>query len=178
MLFSATRFTGIDKPHANKIKKSVSASFWMFPCSKSYSVTPAVDDGLVLEVTQPCHYQKTGPVGIMQWPRSLLTSRQIHFVIHYIKFLFLELAIVHCSGYTSPMYNFKSPYFKHLWAKNIFSHSSGVKIICLESFSQMSISIFVLCWTRSNKSTMGFIHKNAQSWFSLSKMWDLYAFML
>ena len=74
---------------------------------------------------------------------------------------------------------FKWPYFKHLWAKNIFSHSSCVKIICLESFSQMSISIFVLCWTGSNKSTMGFIHKNATILiFVLSKMWDLYAFML
>ena len=63
-----------------------------------------------------------------------------------------------------------------MWAKNIFFHSSCVKIICLESFSQMSISIFVLCWTGSNKSTMGFIHKNATILiFVLSKMWDLYA---
>ena len=144
----------------------------MFPCSKSYSITPAVDDGPVQEVTQPCHYQKTGPVCVMQWPCSLLTSRQIHFVfITYSSSSWnWPLSTAAVTGHLCPII-FKWPYFKHLWAKNIFSQSSRVKIICLESFSQMSISIFVLCWTVSNKSTMGFIHKNATILiFLLSKM--------
>ena len=102
----------------------------------------------------------------MEWPSSLLTSQQIHFVfITYSSSSWnWPLSTAAVTGHLCPII-FKWLYFKHLWAKNIFSHSSRVKIICLESFSQMSISIFVLCWTVSNKSTMGFIHKNAQSWF-------------
>ena len=49
-----------------------------------YLVTPVVDDGPVQEDPQPCLYPKTGPEGTMQWPSSLLNSRQIHFAVHYI----------------------------------------------------------------------------------------------
>ena len=104
--------------------------------------------------------------------KHLLTSRQIHFVfITYSSSSWnWPLSTAAVTGHLCPII-FKWLYFKHLWAKNIFSHSSRVKIICLESFSQMSISIFVLCWTGSNKSTMGFIHKNATILiFLLSKM--------
>ena len=93
----------------------------MFPCSKSYLVIPAVYDGLVQEVTQPCHYQKTGPVGIMEWPSSLLTSRQIHFVfITYSSSSWnWPLSTAAVTGHLCPII-FKWLYFKHLVGQTYF----------------------------------------------------------
>ena len=172
MLFSDTRFTGIGKPHTKTIKNYVcfflDVFIFGYTRSRRWTGTLSLSENWSSRhyamAKQPTHFTEDS------FHRSLNKVALIgtgHCLLRWLQ-----------PTYVWPII-FKWPYFKHLWAKNIFSHSSRVKIICLESFSQMSISIFVLCWPGSNKSTMGFIHKNATILiFVLSKMWDLYAFML
>jgi hypothetical protein len=74
-------------PHLNP-----KMGFDKFLRSIPYLHAPKINDGSVLEVTQPFDDQKTCPASInlpVPMCRTAYKGKQFHFAVHYIRYLFL-----------------------------------------------------------------------------------------